>query len=573
MNETDTSHGVGHEIGTDAATRTEEHAAEYCARERQRIELTNQPAILALRGKIGVLKDMADDIEARIPKAAPPGEARPRKRKALLFWSVAALLSIAGFVFVVIAFEPFRLGWKAWLYCAGIAVVTPFLVDQVLDSWPNVNLVRVLRTVACMAAILSGILLAVIRGDLLTQEITQDNPVVTVNADDPSTTPASPASAPTAPPATEENFYDRTLGLLRLAMALLAFTMELGAGLAVHEARRWSSSGEDSETLQNKLKGVRDEMIERGHNLWLLENEGAIFENCFWRDFYRSLLTKTVTGAMRKLPVIIMALVCLAHGRLHAADRLDVVIFPDLSRSVAAKDQSDRAEFQKNIDGVTRVLASLPAGSRVSIYGITDNSFAKPYPLLTAELSDELRSTAVLKLVANTADAAAFLFRSSSYNFHKLERLLEGVLIGVTVDTELDHPGRLRIDTDISGIGSREFTRGLQVADVQTVEHEMAVGKAFESGSAIDKAHEAQDSPRGAAPFGSIIWCESEAIGPSIAYAHTALHVAEHISTVKSGRSKPKGDCSMEILDLFSGSGYCARCLANRNVAWLVYCV
>ena len=149
MNETDGNCGVGHEIGTEAAVRTEEHAGEYCTRERQRIELTNQPAILALRGKIGVLKDTADDIEARIPKGAPPGEAQSHRRKALLFWSVAALLSIAGFVFVVIAFEPFRLGWKAWVYCAGIAVVTPFLVDQVLDSWPNVNLIRVLRTVAC----------------------------------------------------------------------------------------------------------------------------------------------------------------------------------------------------------------------------------------------------------------------------------------------------------------------------------------------------------------------------------------------------------------------------------------
>jgi hypothetical protein len=96
-----------------------------------------------------------------------------------------------------------------------------------------------------------------------------------------------------------------------------------------------------------------------------------------------------VTGAIRKLPIIILALVCLAHGRLHAAEPLDVVILPDLSQSVAAKDHSDRAEFQKNIDGVTRLLASLPAGSRVSIYGITDDSFGKPYPLLTAELSDD----------------------------------------------------------------------------------------------------------------------------------------------------------------------------------------
>jgi hypothetical protein len=66
-----------------------------------------------------------------------------------------------------------------------------------------------------------------------------------------------------------------------------------------------------------------------------------------------------------------------------------VVVLVDLSVSVAAKDQDNKAEFQKNIDGVTRVLASLPAGSRVSIFGITNDSFGRPYPLLTAHLPDD----------------------------------------------------------------------------------------------------------------------------------------------------------------------------------------
>ena len=192
-----------------------------------------------------------------------------------------------------------------------------------------------------------------------------------------------------SPPATEENFYDRTLGLLRLAMALLAFAMELGAGLAVHEARRWSSSGEDSEALRNKLKAVRDEMIELGHALWLLENEGAIFENSFWRDFYRSLLTKTVTGAMRKLAIILISVAFLTHGRLHAAEPLDLVVLVDLSQSVAARDHDGQAELQKNLRAVGRVLKSLPAGSRVAIFGITDDSFGRPHPLLQADLSPD----------------------------------------------------------------------------------------------------------------------------------------------------------------------------------------
>src|SRR5580658_6811457 len=98
MNESN-GHGVGHEIGTAAAEHGEHHAAEYCTRERQRIELANQPRTLALRAKIAVLQESAHDLEERIEKAAPPSEQRERKRKVLFYWSVAALLSIAAFVF------------------------------------------------------------------------------------------------------------------------------------------------------------------------------------------------------------------------------------------------------------------------------------------------------------------------------------------------------------------------------------------------------------------------------------------------------------------------------------------
>src|SRR5208337_2829990 len=92
-------HGVGHEIGTEAADHSERNAAEYCTRERKRIELANQPKTLALRAKIATLQESAQDLEERIHKAAPPSEARERKRKMLFYWSVAALLTMAAFVF------------------------------------------------------------------------------------------------------------------------------------------------------------------------------------------------------------------------------------------------------------------------------------------------------------------------------------------------------------------------------------------------------------------------------------------------------------------------------------------
>src|SRR6266542_1621220 len=221
MNDTHDQHGTGSDIGTETANHVDRHSASYCASERQRIETVNRPAILALRARVGQLRDEERDLEERIYQAPPPGDLRARKRKAIFRYAIAALLTIAAFIFSVLAFDPYQLGWKAWLYCLGIAIVTPFLVDRILERWASPRLVNVLATVAGIAAIVSLILLAEIRGDLLAQQVASTPTAVIENGEN------------SRPPATENTFYERTLGLLRLVMAFLAFAIEIGAGIAL----------------------------------------------------------------------------------------------------------------------------------------------------------------------------------------------------------------------------------------------------------------------------------------------------------------------------------------------------
>jgi hypothetical protein len=376
MTEFNNQPGVGGELGDEATEHVERRSTDYCAAERQRLELTNKPKILALRGKIATLNGSVRDLEERIRLAHPPSEELTRKKKSRFYWTITILLTVAGLLFSLIAFDPFRLGWKAWLYCAGIAVVTPFLLEKLLELWASPKLIKILTTVACISALVSLILLAVIRGDILNEQIATPNAATVVDGD-------------TAPAQTQSTFYERTLGLLRLVMALLALAMEVGAGLALYEARRWSGTGEDGNVLRQRLLALQNEMIELAHGLWLLENEGAIFEHQFWRDFYRALLNGVKRGAVQKLTVIVLAFALFAQARAFAADHLNVVVLLDLSQSVATKDHDSKMEFRKNIDGVTRVLASLPASSRVCVFGITNDGFGRPYPLLTAHLPDE----------------------------------------------------------------------------------------------------------------------------------------------------------------------------------------
>jgi hypothetical protein len=378
MDENTYQFGVGEAIGTEVADHLDRHSARYCASERQRIETVNRPAILALQAQVAHLRVQERDLEERMYHAIPPHAALSRKRKAIFRYLIAFLLTVAGFVFAVLAFEPYRLGWKAWLYCLGISIVTPFLVDRILDRWASDGLVNVLTTAAGVVAVGSLIALAEIRGDILAEQIKSTPSAVVEDADQDQ--PAAPATT----------FYDRTGGLLRLVMALLAFAIEVGSGIAVHEANHIASEGgEDGSILRGELQGVRERMIVHGHQIWALENAGAAFEHEYWRDFYRSLLNGVKRGAIQKLLLMLLVASLLGHAETTPPSHIDLTILLDLSRSETVRGHEGKEEFAKNVQSITKIMSALPPGSKVSVVGITDDSFGTPLVILSGELGDD----------------------------------------------------------------------------------------------------------------------------------------------------------------------------------------
>jgi len=479
MNDTHDQHGTGSDIGTETANHVDRHSASYCASERQRIETVNRPAILALRARVGQLRDEERDLEERIYQAPPPGDLRARKRKAIFRYAIAALLTIAAFIFSVLAFDPYQLGWKAWLYCLGIAIVTPFLVDRILERWASPRLVNVLATVAGIAAIVSLILLAEIRGDLLAQQVASTPTAVIETGEN------------SRPPATENTFYERTLGLLRLVMAFLAFAIEIGAGIALHEASQLSSAtGEDATALRRELAGVREQMIAHGHEVLALENAGAAFEHEFWRDFYRSFLNGMKRGALQKLLILTLCLGIFAHGRAYAADRVDLVVLLDLSQSVAVKGHDSKAEFEKNVQSITSILATLPAGAKITVLGITDDSFATPYIIFSAGLTGDEgyfkerlakghealtrawveRSTRLAPRCAQTDILGALLiasevFRESPTGRHKVLVILSDMR-QATRGLNLERQTVVQTDTALRQVANKKLLADLHGVDV-----------------------------------------------------------------------------------------------------------
>ncbi|MFZ0320580.1 MAG: hypothetical protein WAL56_15765 [Candidatus Sulfotelmatobacter sp.] len=277
---------IGEQLGVEGVGSVVSKVEAYCAYEEQRIGLTNQPRILALRQEGSFLLEEERELTDRLRHAPPPGDIRSRRKRTVYYWGITVVLTIAAFVFSVLCFEPFRVGWKGYLYCLGIAVVTPFLLEQFLEKWNAERLFKGIAAIAFAAALTSLVLLAVIRGDLFAEQMRNTAPVITF--DD---------AQPQAP---EQNtFYDETVGSLRLVMALLAVAMELGAGLALHEAwRMGAQSSEDWKILRSRLREVHRLMSGIAEEITTLQNEAPVFAARFWRNFYRAMLTHSVRSAM-----------------------------------------------------------------------------------------------------------------------------------------------------------------------------------------------------------------------------------------------------------------------------------
>ena len=131
-------------------------------------------------------------------------------------------------------------------------------------------------------------------------------------------------------------------------------------------------------------------MVALATEMTLLQNEPALFAAQFWRNFYHAMLTHTVRNAMAKLLLgLVILLLPGLHGYADAQEQTAIVAAIDLSQSVGNAGPDARSDFEKNVAGVTKLLAALPVSSRVVVLGITDESFGEPYILLSARVPDD----------------------------------------------------------------------------------------------------------------------------------------------------------------------------------------
>jgi hypothetical protein len=368
---------IGKQLGTQSVDTVVGKLQAYCTCEKRRIELTNAPHIAALGAEGHLLLDEKKQLEERLRHAPPAFDSRTRKRKAIYYWTVALVLWATGLFSTLMSLAPFRLGWLATVFCIGMAVVSPFLIETALKTWNIEKLLKYLATVASVAALTSLMCFAVIRGNLLSEQL-QNTDGAVILEDSPPT------------PAAENRFYEHVSSYLVLAMLMGAAAMEIGAGLSLYEAWRMSShSSDDWDAIRDRLALVIARLLDITYEIKHLQNEAAIFVERFERNFYYAMLTHTVRSAVTKLLVAAAILAFLFPSHAYADSHLTLVIAVDLSRSVAVRGADQPTEFQKNIVAITRLLSQVPAGTTVTVIGITDHSFSEPDVLLATSLPSD----------------------------------------------------------------------------------------------------------------------------------------------------------------------------------------
>lgn len=378
--------GIGGIVGNEAYTHAEVQGLDYCRLESERIRVKNEAAIAACKAEIGMLQDEEQRLLELIRQAPAEADATKRRQKRIFYRCLAGVLLVGIFCLTIYGLLPFRLGMLLFCICLAISILVPFLLDETVDIWesPGHGLMpKVVVTTLCVLGIAAMILLGIIRGEVMRQQMSvADAPAVVL---DEGSANASTEQQP--------NFYERTGWYFALFLPLLSLAMELGAGWALWKARCHARDGrEDPEELRRKLREVRATMIERLTMLKGLEAEPIEYEKRYQREFVRSVLKRARQSAGLNVLVFLLLPAALLAGqqRVLAQNRLNLVAAVDLSASVSGAQTLDgKTELDRNLSAVSRLLTSLPGGTKVTVIGITDQSFSQPYVLLSGEIGTD----------------------------------------------------------------------------------------------------------------------------------------------------------------------------------------
>jgi hypothetical protein len=358
-------------VGTD---RNVVLAERICASECNRIRLRNAPEIARLNRVADTLTQERRQLQLILGAALRTGLAPA----AWPIWHLAMTIVFvsAGFAFARMSFEPFDFSPELmWPCCIALGFLCAYGTSEFLEKMDLKVVVLGVSIVLFLSSIAGLMALASVRGEIFIHQLQ----LLTATHDAAAIANQDSALA----------FYATTGPKMRLFLMLLSLSLELAAGLALHEvrlafkARRLIPSPET-----RRLEAVEREIAETEAKLTFLRNEPAVFEHEYRRNLYIGLLDGASRHARSHMswPTTLIVIALVAFGPQLRAQGVDLWEGLDLSATSQAANYDGSVAHAENIEAAARIVATLPAGSRVTVAGITDVSFSRPFVLLTGLL-------------------------------------------------------------------------------------------------------------------------------------------------------------------------------------------
>lgn len=282
-----------------------------------------------------------------------------------------AVLALASFTFLIFTFQPFPMGWIAYILAGGITGITIFSIHIALKSFFEKRwLICGISSLCVGFALIAHVYVAIIRGALL-KELYGSSQV---------------------------EFYSSTMNLLSTALPFICLALEIGAGVALFLALGNLFSIEVQD--YKNLKDYRAKMVHADAEIEAIKNipevEGIDLEEGAMYGAKVALAPKEKKDIEKRLAWIVPAVILLllflslftAKAFGYETENLTVVEI-DLSRSSLNKDNNGHTEFEKNLIAVGDILSEIEPDSRIIVIGITQSSFSNPMIILDREIPRE----------------------------------------------------------------------------------------------------------------------------------------------------------------------------------------
>lgn len=362
--------GAGFHLATAGTDRNVQFAEHVGALEKQRIRVANEPEISRLQLMLVVFEAERRQLQEFLKVAAKVAAVQAPYP----FWQtiMAVVFVLAGFAFTRMSFEPFDFNpMLTWVCSVGIACLCAYATAEFLEKTNLSAIVLGIAIVLFVASVVGLATLASVRGDIFVHHLQ-------------SLAASQDGNSPDAGLA----FYTKVAPKMSAFLILLSLALELAGGLAVHEVKvalRARSLVPSPES--RRLSAVESEISNTEAQLTFLRNEPEVFEHEYRRNLYIGLMAGAAHHARSyaKWPSITLA-VFLVVGSTIRAQAVNVLEGLDLTATSKVQGYDGATANALNMESASYMITKLPPGSRITVAGISDESFSRPFVLLSGAI-------------------------------------------------------------------------------------------------------------------------------------------------------------------------------------------